>query len=375
MTKKVIVHITTVHPRRDTRIFYRECLSVKKLGYECILMVADGMGNEVFEGITILDLGKETNRVNNFLKNYFKILKKVKELKPILVHFHDPELIFVGARITGIPVIFDIHENIPSQILDKPYIPKILRKPVSFFYSQLENILIKKFHLILAEYSYNSRYRNKGESVTTILNMPDIEHFKIFESLNRSGCEMFYIGEISDDRGIHVILEALRILHKRGVPFFMHMVGPMTQKTQSEINTESISDRVRFYGRMDSRIGFELSRKCIAGISILKPIKNFIGSYSTKIFEYMAIGLPVITSNFPLYIDVVDRHDCGFCIDPNSPKELANRMEFLIKSESEVKRMGLNGTSVIKSHYNWATEEEKLKGLYVKATEKKISTK
>ena len=364
MTKKVIVHITTVHPRRDTRIFYRECLSVNKHGYKCVLIVADGMGDEVFEGINIVDIGKTPNRLNNLFKSYFRILNKVKELKPAVVHFHDPELIFVGARIKNIPVVFDIHENIPSQILDKPYIPKIFRQPISFCYKQLENFLIKRFHLVLAEHSYKSRYKDKGKSVTTILNMPEIGHFEPFINHTRKGHEIFYIGEISSDRGIHVLLDALRILKKRKVEFYMHLVGPMTQKTKMDINTQHILDSVRFYGRMDSKKGFELSRNCIAGISILKPIKNFVGSYSTKIFEYMAIGLPVITSNFPLYKDVVERYDCGYCIDPNSPEELANKMEGLIKSETDVNRMGVNGSNAIKSHFNWASEEEKLRMLY-----------
>ena len=60
--------------------------------------------------------------------------------------------------------------------------------------------------------------------------------------------------------------------------------------------------------------------------SVLMPIDNYLESYSTKIFEYMDIGLPVITSNFELYKNVIEKHETGFCIDPTSYEALAGAM-------------------------------------------------
>ncbi len=92
-----VLHITTIHPRRDTRVFYRECMSLQKAGYKVYLIVADGLGNEIFKGVEIIDLGKNEGRVKNFFKTHFQLRTKIKELQPEIVHFHDAELMFIGA--------------------------------------------------------------------------------------------------------------------------------------------------------------------------------------------------------------------------------------------------------------------------------------
>lgn len=361
-----ILHITTVHPRRDTRIFYRECVSLKKGGYETYLLVADGLGNEKAEGVHIIDIGKEKSRLENFFKSFGKIIAEIKRLQPKLVHLHDPELILLGRKIQklGIPVIFDIHENIAVQILDKQYIPKILRRLVSFFYKGIERYCIKNFHLVIAEHSYEDVYRSKGKSLTIILNMPDLDHFIPYQTLERHGNEIFYIGGISNDRGLDVTLSALKLLKKKGVSFFMHYLGPISKDQIANLDITEIQEELKFYGRMDSKEGFEISKRCVVGLSVLKPIKNYIGSYSTKIFEYMAIGLPVITSNFTLYKKVVEKYECGLCIEPSSAKELADGIEKLIQDRGLAQKLGQNGIKTATEKFNWLFEKNKLLELY-----------
>lgn len=363
-----VLHITTVHPRRDTRIFYRECVSLKNSGFEVVLLVSDGKGNEINEGIEIRDIGVKSSRILNFLTSRRKIMDVVHELQPVLVHFHDPELMFVGNRISkiGIPVIFDIHENVSAQILNKPYIAKLLRQPISKIYEILESYFIKELHLVLAENSYYKVYKNKGKSSTVVLNMPEQIHFEKYINTSRNSSEIFYIGGVSDDRGLSTTIDALKILKDRGLGFFMHYIGPISDKQMSEIDTGGISENINFYGRMDSKLGFEISKQCSVGLSVLKPIKNYVESYSTKIFEYMAVGLPVITSNFKLYREVVEKHECGYCIDPNSKEELADKIEMLIKDSDLVNKMGKNGIDAVSRIFNWKTEEHELLKLYKK---------
>lgn len=328
--------------------------------------MADGRGDEFFEGVQILDIGKEHSRLSNFFKSFSKLKKKLKKLNPDIVHFHDPELMFMGKIINrwGIPVIFDIHENIAVQILDKEYIPKLFRKSASFIYKKVENYHIKHFHLMIAEYSYKDVYEGRGKSLTIVLNMPDISHFEPYIVENRTGNEIFYIGGISNDRGLEVTIDALKILKQKKVDFFMHYIGPISDEKMSTLSLKDIAENIKFYGRMDSREGFEISKKCVVGLSVLKPIKNYISSYSTKIFEYMAIALPIITSNFPLYQDVVEKYNCGYCIDPFSANELADRIEELISNHSHAQLLGANGLKTVTENFNWYREEEKLLSKY-----------
>ena len=171
---KKIIHISTIHPRRDTRIFYRECISLKKKGFDVYLLVADGLGNEIISGVKIIDLGLFKGRIKKFIKTYSAILNQVDIIKPCIAHFHDAELMIVGKAIQnrGIITYYDIHENVAAQILDKKHISALLRKTLHCVYRIVEYFLINSFHLILAEDSYKKLYIDKGQSITTVLNLP-----------------------------------------------------------------------------------------------------------------------------------------------------------------------------------------------------------
>ena len=142
---KKIIQVTILHPRYDVRIYQKISKSLAKK-YNVILLCADGKGNEIKNLIEILDLGilKKSNFFLRILLN-FRLIIKCFSLKGDCYHFHDPELIFAGMllRLFNYKVIFDSHEHIPDDILDKYYIPKNFRLIISSVYALLEKFLLK----------------------------------------------------------------------------------------------------------------------------------------------------------------------------------------------------------------------------------------
>ncbi len=135
-----IAHLTSVHRRNDTRIFYKECTSLAKAGYRVTLIVADGKGDAVADGVSIRDVGKSTTRFGRIVSTTRRIYQAARELDAEVFHFHDPELLPVGLalRQLGRKVVFDAHEDVTKQIKAKPYIPKFGRSAVSLLYSSFE---------------------------------------------------------------------------------------------------------------------------------------------------------------------------------------------------------------------------------------------
>ncbi|RLA80671.1 MAG: glycosyltransferase family 1 protein [Epsilonproteobacteria bacterium] len=368
MKQTKITHLTSAHPRYDTRIFLKQCSSLVKIkGYKVSLIVADGNGNELKNDVSIFDVGKLKGRLNRIFNTTKKVLNKAIELDSDIYHFHDPELIPIGLKLKklGKKVIFDIHENIALQIKDKEYLNYFIRNSISYVYRYYEKKSLVKFDtLILAENSYLEYYKKITNKYTIVLNMPDIQPLEEFYSIKRLKNELFYIGGISNDRGLDVTVSAIKILKKDISDIFMHYVGNTYNNILESVDLKSIEKNIKFYGSMPLFKGLELSRDAKVGLSILKPIDNYMKSYSTKIFEYMALGLPVVTSDFKLYKDVIEKYNCGICVNPLNPKEIADAIKYIIDNPKEAEQMGINGRNAVLEKYNWAIEEEKLYNVY-----------
>ncbi|RLD83181.1 MAG: hypothetical protein DRJ10_03975, partial [Bacteroidetes bacterium] len=368
--KKTICHITTVHPERDVRIFYKECKSLAKHGFDVKLIVING-NNFTEDGVEVIGVPcNYSGRLQRFLKAPKAAYRKALQIDAAIYHFHDPEFIRFGLllKLRGKKVIFDIHENISKQINLKDWLP--FRKLFSKLYSIIDFFTSKTFYIILAEKSYATIYNKYTKNFSIILNMPEDGLLKKHIRTNRSNLEnnLFYIGGVSKERGIFQILKALNELQKRKVEFYFHCIGPIEDKTKDEIikdeNYKKIASKIKFYGALDINEGIKLTYDCKIGLSVLEPVENYLDSYSTKIFEYMSIGLPVISSNFPLWKEVVEENNCGICVDPLNTEEIANAIYYLFNNPKEAHKMSKNGLQAVNEKYNWREEEEKLIKVY-----------
>lgn len=360
-----VCHLSSVHQRNDTRIFFKECMTLQKNGYDTFWIVADGLGDEVKNGVSIIDVGSSTNRFSRIFSSTIKVFSRARKLNADIYHFHDPELapICLLFRLMSKPVIFDVHENVAEQIKDKQWLSPTFARSLSFLFMLLNKVFTRFYNIIIAEYSYATLYENKKSKnkFEVILNFPEVQFLEKFKNIKRKGHEFFYIGVVSNDRGLEVILDALNILDSKNFDFKMHFVGRLFDEVDW-VKYASIKDKVIFYGRKSLDEGYAISSQCIAGLAVLKPIGNYVGSYPTKVFEYMAIGLPTITSNFALYKQIVEENKVGWCVDPYSPEDLAEIMISILESNSleEVSNFALSASE----KYSWQTESVKLLNMY-----------
>jgi glycosyltransferase involved in cell wall biosynthesis len=84
-------------------------------------------------------------------------------------------------------------------------------------------------------------------------------------------------------------------------------------------------------------------------------------------FEYMAMGVPVVYSDFPFWRTLAGNEQdgvCGIAVDPYSPEDIRKACEYIIDHPQEAKVMAENGIRLVHEKYNWKREEEKLLALY-----------
>jgi glycosyltransferase involved in cell wall biosynthesis len=365
MTYK-ITHLTTVHQRYDIRIFIKECTSLATLvQYTVNLIVADGKGDEVKNGVTIIDIGaKRGNRFSRMTKNVQDMYRKAVDLNSDIYHLHDPELIPIGLKLKrdGKKVIFDAHEDLPKQILGKPYLNKPAKIVLSTIFNLFERYACKRFDAIVTA---TPIIRDKFLSINP--NTLDINNFPLLEELsndtpwNQKYNEVCYIGGISKLRGILDIIKAMELT--QGIT--LNLAGSFSEKeTETEAKSYDGWKKVKEFGFLGRKEVANIMSRSKAGIVTFHPLPNHIDAQPNKMFEYMSAGIPIITSNFPLWQEIVEGNQCGLCINPLNPREIAEAIAYIITHPVEAENMGQNGRKAILEKFNWEVEEQKLFTLY-----------
>ena len=362
-----VVHLTTVHPPFDNRIFHKECRSLADTGYKVVL-IAQHSHDETADGIRIRALPQVTSRKERMTRLPPLALNLARAEQAALYHFHDPELLPAMSRLKreGAQVIFDMHENLQKDISNKPWLHPLLRKPVAALTMFAARRWLRGMHVIYAEHSYAADYPWIKNS-TTVLNLPRADELLAIKADPAKPPAVGYIGLVHPRKVSPTVLEAFRILKQQGHPVGFECVGPTSVQYLSHLK-QLVAQHglagIRFHGYRPPSEGMLIMSRCRIGLCVLEPSPNMLESYPTKIFEYMALGLPVVCSDFPLYKSIVENHECGMCVNPHNGEAIAKAIKQLLDEPALANQMGGRGRKAVGDHYRWETEEAKLLTLY-----------
>lgn len=358
-----ITHITSVHHRFDTRIFFKECTSLAKAGHSVTLVVADGQGDEEKNGVHIIDAGeKPKSRIKRMQQTVEKVVKKSISTNADVFHLHDPELLFkVPVLLKYGKVIYDVHEDVPKQILSKHWIPKFLRRTIAFFSEITENHYAVNLSGIVTSTPFIAkRFEAINRNVANINNYPLREEFSNIETRKSNENYACYIGGISSERGIFEMVKAMELVNGKLI-----LAGTFSTPTERKIAQKLPGwEKVEELGFCDRRKIGEILASARVGLVLFHPAPNHTNAQPNKLFEYMAAGLPVIASDFPLWRDIINSAQCGICEDPFDPIKIADAINWIFENSLAASRMGANGKNAVEEIYNWEKEEKKMLKFY-----------
>lgn len=363
-----VAHLTTVHQRYDTRIFVKQCNSLAVKGYNVTLIVADGKGDELKNGINILDAGKPANRISRMVLSTRKVYGLALKTGAEIYHLHDPELMPIGLLLKQKKktVIFDAHEDVSLQLLNKPYLTWGSGWLLSKSYSLFEKTALSRFDAIVAATPViREKFSVICKRVVDINNFPLLAEFiQDKKSIGKKAKKVCYIGGYTSVRGVSEIVQSMSLT---GSNIRLLMGGMFFEKSfEQEVKSLSGWQMVDDRGFLDRTAIRNLLSESFAGLVTLHPIPNYLESLPVKMFEYMAAGIPVIASDFPYWREIIESNKCGICVNPLKPSRIAEAINFLAMNPEAAQTMGQNGRKAVEEKYNWEKEEKKLHEVYSK---------
>lgn len=359
-----ICHFTSVHPVGDTRIFLKECVSIAESGNDVHLIVPN-TESKVERGVNIHSFDLKTrSRLQRMLKTTKKVYKIALDIDADIYQFHDPELLPYALKLRrrGKVVIYDVHEDVPKDILGKYWIPKPLRSIIAGSFRWYENFVSKRLsYIVTATPFIRDRFLKINKNTLDINNYPLLSELTETADWNQKEQAVCYIGGITQIRGLEQLVEAMGLIPGTK----LHLAGNYSPDSfKNDLMALKGWENIVEHGYV-SRVGaHEIMAKSKIGIVTFLPLPNHVDAQPNKMFEYMSAGIPVIGSFFPLWQEILGKNKCGMCVNPESPEEIAKAINYLITNPEEAQQMGKNGREAVLEKYNWSIEKEKLLAIY-----------
>ncbi|MEG9296032.1 glycosyltransferase family 4 protein [Mangrovibacillus sp. Mu-81] len=352
-----VCHISSSHQHNDTRIFLKECTSLAKK-YDATLIAPNAPFANI-EGVQLVGLDFiPSSRFERLLKVPPLVYKKALEIDADVYHLHDPEMLLFGLLLKrkGKKVIYDIHEDVPRQILSKKWIPNYIRSLVSKAFEVFEDYCAKRFDTLITATSHiKKRFDTVHARVYNVNNYPLLNELHS-PSNNKIAKDTFsFVGGINEIRGIQQMVEAIEVSSAGKLT----LAGKFSKQSVLE-NMKCLKgwSKIQYNGFMNRQEVSNLLASSYAGLVLYHPEPNHINAQPNKMFEYMSAGIPVIASNFPLWREIIETNDCGICVDPLKPQEIAAAMDEILINPNVSEEFGRNARKAIETKYNWNIEEQ-----------------
>lgn len=362
-----IAHMTSVHPRADTRIRLKEVATLaERLDADVRLYVQDGLGDESdVGGYRIIDTGAPLRRVPRMVKGCWRMVSIVRRARPAVAHFHDPELLpwALLLQLSGTKVVYDVHEDVPRQVRHHPSLPIWLRPPLAAAVNLTEWLGARSISAVVAA-TPEIAARFPSRKTVLVQNYPIVRELFVARQtpMAERPREFGYVGGAGTGRGAIQMIRALNLLAE---PAILKIAGTFTVKREQALaEAEPGWSHVRLLGFQGRKEVADLLSRVRAGLVLFQPLPNNIAGRPNKLFEYMSAGLPVIASDYPRWRQIVDGSGCGLLVDPTSPEAIAGAMQWILDNPEEAQQMGERGRHAVLKRYSWSGEAEKLVELY-----------
>ncbi|MCI3270977.1 glycosyltransferase [Streptomyces cylindrosporus] len=358
-----ILVVTVVHHPEDARILHRQIAALRERGHQ-VVYAAPFTARKVAPRADVegVDLPRAAGRDRGAALRAARELLAERGPETDVVLLHDPELLLAlpGTlrrwRRTGkAPVtIWDVHEDTAAALTMKRWVPRALRPPLRLAVRAAEGLAERHLRLLLAEDAYQERFRRAHPVVPNLATAPP-------DPLPPPGAErVVYLGHLSRARGTLDLIETAALL---APAIRVEVIGAADPDVRDALTAADRDGVLRWHGFLPNDRALALLPGALAGLSLLHDQPNYRHSRPTKVVEYMAHGVPVVTTPTPLAAELVDRHHCGLIVPYEDPAAAAQAVQRL-RTDPELRLSAARqGRSAALTTLNWQHRAADFTGL------------
>lgn len=292
-----------------------------------------------------------------------------------IYHAHDAEALpacYIAARLRHKPLIFDAHE-----------LPMSLDDPIAIRWPRLSALARCVFAAMLPYcrgvittsplYAQEIRKRYHVPEVTLIRNVPPRrtvpknDHLRQHLGLGPEIRIALYQGNMQPDRGLDTLVRAAAFLEQDIVIVMMgKAVEPTLSELQVLIAREEVTDRVKILPPVPYEELFDWTASADIGLSVLPPDFSMSIRYTlpNKLFEYLMVGLPVLTSPINAVADLIKTYNVGRIVSSLAPADVGTAINAMLADQDALAHMSRNALEAAQREFHWEKESQQLIDLY-----------
>lgn len=358
-----VLVVTTVHHPGDARIRERQIEAMLQAGWQVTYAAAFTVhGLPVPAGdadprhpdagrLTGIDLPHAHGRRRlRALRAARRVLRTQGPTHDAVI-LHDPELLLaVPASGVARRVLWDVHEDPAAALPTRAYLPGPTGRWAARAVRLVERVAERGLTLLLAEHAYAQRFTRDHAVVPNTVPVPQTEP-------PAPGTErVVYLGNVTRLRGAdELIALGARLGEATGGACTVHVIGPATGECAQDLRAAHERGDIVHHGFVPNAEAARLLDGALAGVSLLQDVPNFRHSMPTKVLEYMAHGLPVVTTPLPLAVAEVEQGACGTVV-PFGPAGVNEAAEALLAWREDAAlrtRLGRQGRRRAVAHHSW----------------------
>jgi glycosyltransferase involved in cell wall biosynthesis len=345
-----VLVMTVVHHPEDARILHRQIASLTAAGHQVVYAAPFSARGVTPRGVEGIDLPRSAGRHRGkAVKAARATYRRLRDDVDITV-LHDPELLLAVAGNHGRrPVVWDVHEDTAAALGMKAWMPKPLRRPFVAAVKAAEAGAERGVHLLLAEHGYTGRFRRPHPVVPNQTLVP--------AAVPPPGTDrVVYLGAITLARGAAEMVAVARLLAPEGIR--VELIGSADAASEPLLEKAAADGALDWAGFTPNDVALARLPGALAGLSLLHDEPNYRHSMPTKVIEYMAHGLPVVTTPNPPAAELVTRHRCGTVVPWNDPKAAAQAVLALRDDETTRTEYGWRGHAAALAEHDWRASGE-----------------